>query len=141
MTYEQREKILKRFGADALDSPHERRRKEIINVVQTMHKRILLTFWVVLAIVLVPLLTYPVAYYLSADTVTLTVTYKERVEDRYLIYSDEGVYENTDSYIFLKFNSSKLYNDIKPGKQYTAKVAGWRVPFLSMYRNVIKVEQ
>ncbi|CCF83468.1 hypothetical protein [Nitrolancea hollandica] len=81
----------------------------------------------------------------SHEMVTDTVVRTERVEDgnggRYLIYGEAEVYQNTDSVYFGKFNSSDLYRDIKEGHSYRFEVVGWRVPFLSWYRNILKVEE
>jgi hypothetical protein len=90
---------------------------------------------------------YPVAYKGSVSTITFTVTDKERVTysngegttSKYLIYTDGEVFENTDSFLFGKFNSSDVYGKLEKGKNYTATVAGWRIPFLSSYRNVISI--
>lgn len=78
--------------------------------------------------------------------VTFTVKSKERVCDsgkngscRYLIYTDKGTYENTDSLIKGKFNSSDVYGDINPGTKYDARVRGIRSGFFSMYPNIITI--
>lgn len=79
------------------------------------------------------------------EAVTDTVVRVERVHDgassRYMVYGEAEVYQNTDSVFFGKFNSSDLYRDIKEGHSYRFEVVGWRVPFLSWYRNIIKVEE
>lgn len=56
------------------------------------------------------------------------------------MYGEEEVFENTDSWLFLKFNSADIQNEIEEGKTNKIKVAGWRVPFFSWYRNVVSVE-
>lgn len=60
---------------------------------------------------------------------------------KYLVFTNNEVFENTDSWTFFKFNSSDVQNKFEPGKTYKIKVVGWRVPFLSMYRNVIEVQE
>ena len=103
---------------------------------------------VFLLIVLVALFGYPVVYRLSSETITIKIDDKERIttgsgEDissKYLVYSDEEVFENTDSWTFFKFNSSDVQNELKAGKEYKVKVAGWRLPFFSSYRNIIEVK-
>ena len=49
----------------------------------------------------------------SRETITSTVKEKEVKryggKDKYLIFTDKEVFENTDSWIELKFNSSNLY--------------------------------
>jgi len=79
----------------------------------------------------------------SAENVTIVVQEKERVADsdssKYLIWAEDGdVFENTDSLWFGKFNSSDLYGDLMVGNEYCVTVAGWRIPFFSMYRNIIR---
>lgn len=78
--------------------------------------------------------------------VTFTVKSKERVCDsgkngtcKYLIYTDKGTFENTDSLIKGKFNSSDMYGDINPGVKYDARVRGIRSGFFSMYPNIITI--
>ena len=77
--------------------------------------------------------------------VTATVTKSEndcRGKDRvYIIFTDQEVLKNDDSLWYLKYNSSDFYNEIKVGKKYHFTVYGWRVPFLSWYRNVVDYEE
>jgi hypothetical protein len=74
----------------------------------------------------------------------VTVTEKERVvskdTSKYLIFTDREVLRNTDSLWLLKFNSSDVYGQIKIGDVCSFQVYGWRVPFLSMYRNIISFD-
>jgi hypothetical protein len=56
----------------------------------------------------------------------------------YLVMTDKGVFENSDSLSRWKFNSSDLQNEIKAGCTYDAKVYGFRNNFLSTYKNVIE---
>lgn len=82
--------------------------------------------------------------YGTVDTMTCTVDSKERVNNgeysRYMVFCDEEVLENTDTFWHWKFNSADVYRDIKEGEQYELKVYGWRVPFLSMNRNIIDIQ-
>ena len=76
----------------------------------------------------------------TQETVTVKVTEKERIrdgEDKYLIWTEGEVFENTDSMVLGKFNSSDIYGKIQENETYECKVYGWRIPFLSMYRNII----
>jgi len=79
----------------------------------------------------------------TTDTATCNVVEKERVtkkdSSKYLIFCEEEVFENTDNFFKLKFNSSDIYRDIKEGEEYEFEVYGWRIPFLSMHRNIIKL--
>lgn len=62
------------------------------------------------------------------------------VKSRYLIFTDKGVYENTDSLIYFKFRSSDLYGKLKVGQTYTCKTAGFRFGLTSSYPNIINCE-
>jgi len=101
--------------------------------------------YTILAVIL--LSSYPTAYYLSSETIEITVTDKERitvgsgekVAGKFIVYCQNEVFENTDSWLFLKFNSADDQNRLEVGKTYKVKVAGWRIPFLSMYRNVFSL--
>jgi len=103
--------------------------------------------FIILAIGLIGLLGgYPTAYYLSATETTITVSRLERIVEsqsmtsKYLVFTDNEVFENTDSWLYLKFSSSDLYAKLKEGKTYRVKVAGWRIPFLSWYKNIIEIK-
>jgi hypothetical protein len=66
--------------------------------------------------------------------------------DKYLIYTIDDnekveVFEDTDSLIPWKFNSSDLYAIIEPGKKYKFTVRGLRLHLISEYANIYKVEK
>ena len=101
---------------------------------------------VVLGIFIGALLTPTLIYRVSSDTVKFKVKRLERVntleESKYLIFTEGGeVFENVDTLTFFKFNSSDVQGQLTEGETFTATVAGWRVPWLSIYRNVVSVEQ
>lgn len=112
-------------------------------------KNIITTFTIVIALVCViggficfPYLTC------SKDIVTINKTEVKRnkTSDKYLIFAtnSEGekiVLENTDSIAFFKFNSSDIQGDIEIGETYKIKTSGIRMPFLSMYKNIIDIEK
>jgi hypothetical protein len=99
--------------------------------------------------VVVVVFGYPVAYYISSETIEITIKDKERIttgsgkeiESKFLVYAEGEVFENTDSKLYLKFNSADLQNELEVGNSYKAKVAGWRVPIFDWYRNVIKLKE
>lgn len=99
-------------------------------------------------IVLVAILAYPIAYKTSEHKKTIKVTDKERIttgsgesiSSKFVVYTDKGVFENTDSMLFMKFNSADVQNELKVGQEYRVTVAGWRVPFLSYYKNILEVK-
>lgn len=86
--------------------------------------------------------------YGTGDQVTFTVTDKERIVEsagetttsKYLVFTDSETFENTDSLLRLKFNSSDVQGQLQEGKTYEAEVYGWRIPFLSSYRNIVNVK-
>lgn len=99
-------------------------------------------------------LVFTVAGCLKQETVTVTVTDKERIVEssgegtssRYLIFTEteDGtveVFENTDALWFGKFNSSDVQGQLRVDETYRLRVYGWRVPLLSMYRNIIDAEK
>ncbi|AZQ61669.1 DUF1523 family protein [Flammeovirga pectinis] len=89
-------------------------------------------------------------------TVTATVNKTERIRgsvkqgeqhnDKYLIYALDAnnkphTFQNTDTWIWFKFNSSDVYAEIQDGKKYDFSIVGFRIPFLSMYPNIISVSK
>lgn len=83
--------------------------------------------------------------YGTAEFVDVRVTKTERVMydkgHKYLIFTDIEVFENTDTMYYFKFKSSDIYSKLETGKEYTLKVYGWRIPFLSQYRNIVTVKE
>lgn len=56
---------------------------------------------------------------------------------QYLVFTDHGVYQDTDNLFQAKFDSSDLWNKLRVGVRYTCTYTGWRLPLLSSYRNLI----
>jgi len=87
------------------------------------------------------------AYRNSSETVSFKVKKTERITQgagdaltsKYLVFTETEVFEITDSFCYWRWNSSDLYGKIENGKTYDAMVAGWRIPFLSWYRNIIEM--
>lgn len=79
------------------------------------------------------------SYSVTAE-VTKTWTQYSENHTVNLIGTDKGVFEDSDSVPYLKFNSSDFYNELIPGKTYTFTVTGWRIPFLSAYPNIVSCE-
>ena len=86
--------------------------------------------------------------YGTAEDITITVTEKDRIvqgsgdsiSSKYLIFTNGEVFQNTDTIWYGKFDSTDIQGRIKPGKTYKVTVCGWRIPFWSMYRNIVKVQ-
>lgn len=90
---------------------------------------------------------------------TVTITGKDRITEsskdsdgnyktssKYVVFADDEngnslVFENTDCFFRLKFNSSNIQGQLKVGHTYRITVIGYRNPFLSWYQNIIKVEE
>lgn len=103
-------------------------------------------FIMFIVLLFVILIGYSVVYYNTSEIIEITIKDKERITEgkrsKYLIYTEnEEVFQNTDSFLFLKFNSSDLYGKLDKTKTYKVKIVGWRIPFLSMYRNIIEIEE
>lgn len=86
---------------------------------------------------------------LDHDAYTATVdrveTKRDGDSDRYLVFTtlDSGevrVFSVEDSIIHWRWDSSDMYGEIKVGSTYEFDTYGWRVPFFSMYENVLELE-
>ena len=79
----------------------------------------------------------------SKEDITIAVEDKERIVNRdaskYLIFTEEEVFENTDEWLYFKFNSSDIYGQLKEGRTYNVTVVGRRIPFFSSYRNILDI--
>ncbi|MFW5847509.1 MAG: DUF1523 family protein [bacterium] len=104
-------------------------------------------FSLVIIILLGFFIGYPILYLSSQDTIEITVYDKERIVTKttdniktmYLVYCEDEVFKNTDNWFFFKFNSSDIQNKLKVNQTYVVKVVGWRIPFFSSYRNIVKI--
>lgn len=104
----------------------------------------------IVAVILI-VLTVPIWFsYSTKEDVTITVTDKELVcessyngssDCRYLIFTDKETFENTDSMIHFKFNSSDVYGQLEEDETYEVTVNWFRLSFLSIYRNILNVKE
>ena len=84
----------------------------------------------------------------TMEDVQIVVTNTERIVEsngettssKYLVFSTTETFENTDAILFGKFNSSDLQGKLRIDSTYTVTVVGWRIPFLSSYRNIIEIK-
>jgi len=80
----------------------------------------------------------------TVETVDVMVKKSERMSQKggakYLVFTKNEVFENTDSAWHNKFNSSDFYNELEVGKRYSFKVYGYRMPMFSSYRNIFEYE-
>ncbi len=98
---------------------------------------------VVMLIILALVLTY--LFFeksLTEETIKITVINKEKFvgqEGRYLIFTPNEVFENSDNFFYGKTNSDLLFNKLERGVTYRVKVAGLYIPFLNRLRNITEV--
>ncbi len=104
------------------------------------------------------LLLVGLAPHCSRGDYIATVTDKERVvttstnkdghtttTSKYLVFTelDNGqsrVFQNTDSFVEGKWNSSDFQGRLKKGERFKIEAYGWRIPFLSSYENIVGVK-
>lgn len=100
-------------------------------------------------IMLLSPIVYIPCYRASLKEATFTVDRRDRVtsgagdslQSYYLIWTkEEEVFCVTDSWSFMTFDSSDRFGKLREGSRVVANVAGWRVPFLSWYRNVVQIK-
>ena len=84
--------------------------------------------------------------YFVPDTVETTIVGTEvkryKGHDKYLVFTEDGVFQNTDVWYRLKFDSSDLQGELMSLEDQEVLITkyGWRIPFLSKYDNIIDVE-
>jgi hypothetical protein len=100
----------------------------------------------ILLAIIVGAIVYTISLKGSAEVITGTME-KTFVDDGYLyfVFLEDGedepeVFSNVDSLLFGKYNSADFAADLEAGNRYTMRVAGWRRPFWSMFRNIIEYE-
>ena len=85
--------------------------------------------------------------YTTVDTTEITVVSKERTttgtgDNRrsfWIVFGEEEVFSNRDSIFFLKFNSSDVQRQLEVGKTCQVKINLFRIPIISLYRNILEV--
>lgn len=106
-------------------------------------------FVLLLALVVFGAIGYSFAYYNNENTFTTKVRDKERVttsdsdghiKSFYLVYTDNGTYSLKDELLYGNFRSSDLYGKIVRDSTYEITTVGFRVGFLSMYPNIVKIK-
>lgn len=76
----------------------------------------------------------------------LTKDKENKIESKYIVFAEDEsgksrVFENTDKFIRFKWNSSDVQGSLKINHKYKLTVVGHRIPFMSVYENIIKVEE
>jgi hypothetical protein len=103
---------------------------------------------VILGLIVGPVLIYRAAKYNSIHHETFKVEKLPNRDMQYgpdgskndyanLVYTDKGIFQNTDSWFPWKTRSSDVYNQLRVGKTYRCEIAGWRIGFFSMYKNIV----
>jgi len=69
-------------------------------------------------------------------TSTTVVDGKTTVSSKYLVFTDVETFEVTDSILMFRWNSSDVYGSLVDGECYEVVARGFRVPLLSMYKNI-----
>lgn len=97
------------------------------------------------------ILAYPIyltAYWGSEKEYTFTVQRVDRECDadgrgakcRNFVYGRGGeVFTNSDDIFYGKFDSRTIQAGFEQGTETTVRAVGWRIPFLSMQPNIIKI--
>ena len=115
-------------------------------------------FCVIVALIVLVSIGYEAIFNFNDKEYIITVTDKERIYEtsssdgthtttsKYLVFGvDENgetlVFENTDTFIRGKLDSSTVQGSLIEGSTYKVTVVGYRVPFFSWYENIISVEE
>lgn len=64
----------------------------------------------------------------------------ESISGKYLVYCESETFENEDSLLWWKYNSSDIQGRLERGSSYRVYVCGIRIPFFSTYRNIVQIE-
>lgn len=103
------------------------------------------------AIIIIGGSTWAIIKYNHKEYYTVIVTDKQikrksKESDVYMIFTEDKngsvhVFENVDSLLAFKWNSSDMYGEIKKGHTYEFKTIGYRSGFWSMYPNIIEYKE
>ena len=79
---------------------------------------------------------------LTEKEISITVINKEKFgneEGRYLIFTPEEVFENSDNFYHRKTNADMVYKKLERGVRYRVKVVGVYLPGIRRLRNITEV--
>jgi hypothetical protein len=79
---------------------------------------------------------------LTEKEISITVINKEKFgieEGKYLIFTPDEVFENSDSFYHRKTNAEIIYRKLERGVKYRVKVVGVYLPGLPRLRNITEV--
>ena len=100
----------------------------------------------IICIIIVALVSSILIYnYGTKETFTgkLVQTYVDRGNTFFVFQKNDGTkesFENEDTIFFLKFNSRDFLTNTETGKTYEVTTNGWRIPILSINRNIINIK-
>lgn len=106
------------------------------------------------ALIAIPLLlAHEGAYLTSYETITIQVEDKNTVfgqntapadgytPHNWLVYTPDEVFQVSADWRRQEFMAAERYHSLKPGRSYRVEVAGWRMPAVNWYRNIVRVEE
>lgn len=64
-----------------------------------------------------------------------------REDSKWLVYTDVGVFENTESLVYGKLHVDDFRKTLAPGKKFLVTVQGYDVPWFGIQRNIVKIKQ
>lgn len=79
---------------------------------------------------------------LTEKEIVITVINKEKFgseEDKYLIFTPEEVFENSNNFYYRKTDADIIYKKLERGVTYRVKVVGVYLPGLPRLRNITEV--
>lgn len=105
-----------------------------------------IVFFGIFALAIASLIGSVAVHYTTQEWVTVTIWDKER-EGRsdgdggttytYMVHTEQESFTNSDSVLAFKFNSTDVQRQLREGQEYRLLVTGFRIPVLSMYRNIL----
>jgi hypothetical protein len=87
-------------------------------------------------------------YFASDREATITVLGKSEITRRIshksshripVVQTEDGLYEISPSLVFRSFGAGRINNRLREGETYRVRIAGWDIPFLSRYRNILEI--
>lgn len=105
--------------------------------------RILLPYIVGLLVIIL-LVSIP-KIHTEEHIVTVTKTEIVGNNDHYMIFCKENgktiTFTLDDSFWYGQWNTADIYAEIEEGHTYKVKVTGFRIPFFSMYQNIVDIKE
>ena len=96
-----------------------------------------LKFYAVALLIVLPILAYFTTPWWTHNTAEVTVVGAVPKDGRYLVMTTDGVYKNTDTWYYFKFDSSDVQAKLMVPGRFRISYYGFRIPFLSQYKNIV----